>query len=117
MLCSDGLSDLVTSAQMIEVIERYAGDAGQVAEELVAAANRAGGKDNVTAVFVAGAEFVGAASPAMSDARARHAITKVRAAVEAPVSAIAALGRLLRSRAAFLAYGFVIGVVVALAWR
>ncbi len=117
LLCSDGLSDLVTSAQMIEVIERYAGDAGQVAEELVAAANRAGGKDNVTAVFVAGAEFVGAASPAMADARARHAITKVRAAVEAPVSAIAALGRLLRSRAAFLAYGFVIGVVVALAWR
>ncbi|MBZ5611699.1 MAG: protein phosphatase 2C domain-containing protein [Acidobacteriia bacterium] len=117
LLCSDGLSDLLTSAQMRELIERYAGDPDRVARDLVEAANRAGGKDNVTAVFVAGSEFIGAGSPAMAEARARHSITKVRSVVEAPVSAIAAAARVLTCRAAFLVYGFVIGVVLALAWR
>jgi hypothetical protein len=41
----------------------------------------------------------------------------VREAVEAPVSAISAMARMLTCRAAFLVYGFVIGVVLALAWR
>jgi serine/threonine protein phosphatase PrpC len=117
VLCTDGLSDLLTSAQMAEVVERYAGDPEQVARELVDAANRAGGKDNVTVVFVAGPEFVGTQSPEMAGARMRHAITKVREAVEAPVSAISAMARMLTCRAAFLVYGFVIGVVLALAWR
>ncbi len=71
---------------MAEVIERYAGDPEQVARELVDAANQAGGKDNVTAIFVAGTEFVGTQSPEMAEARVRHAITKVRSVVEAPVS-------------------------------
>jgi PPM family protein phosphatase len=117
LLCSDGLSDLLTSDQMREVVERYAGDPEQVALELVEAANQAGGQDNVTAVFVAGGEFIGTASPEMAEARVRHAITKVRSVVEAPVGVIAALVRVLTCRAAFLVYGFVIGVVLALAWR
>ena len=32
LLCSDGLSDLLTSAEMLEVIERYDGDPAQVAQ-------------------------------------------------------------------------------------
>ncbi len=35
LLCSDGLSDLLTSAEMLQVIERYEGDPAQVAGELV----------------------------------------------------------------------------------
>jgi len=118
LLCSDGLSDLVTSAQMCEIIERYDGDPRKVASDLVEAANLAGGKDNVTAVFVAGGEFFGNGSPEMAEARTRHSITRVRpvsTAEERP--ATSRLLRLLTSRVAFLVYGFVIGVVLALAWK
>ena len=119
LLCSDGLSDLVTSAEMTESIERYDGDPDKVVEDLVDRANQAGGTDNVTAVFVAGSEFLGTGSPAMTEARMRHSVTKARAVSEEPppVSAIARFGRVLTCRAAFLVYGFVIGVVLALAWR
>jgi PPM family protein phosphatase len=125
LLCSDGLSDLVTSAQMLEIIERYDGDAGKVARELVDAANEAGGKDNITAMFVAGCEFLGVNSAGMAAARTRHSITRARAASPADPPVIeaakagflASVARALSCRAAFLVYGFVIGVVLALAWR
>ena len=119
LLCSDGLSDLVTSAEMTAVIERYDGDPEKVARELVDAANCAGGKDNITAVFVAGSEFLGNGSPEMAEARIRHSITRMRlgsaAGVERPAGS--RLLRALGSRVAFLVYGFVIGVVLALVWK
>jgi serine/threonine protein phosphatase PrpC len=59
LLCSDGLTDRLTSARVREIAERYDGDAARVAADLVEAANQAGGQDNVTALFVAGAEFRG----------------------------------------------------------
>ncbi len=119
LLCSDGLSDLVKLDEMKQVIERYDGDPEQVTRDLVDAANRAGGKDNVTAVFIAANEFIGANSSAMTGARARHSITRMRQALpenQAPGPA-ARVGRLLRSRVAFLVYGFLIGVLLALAVR
>jgi serine/threonine protein phosphatase PrpC len=112
LLCSDGLSDLLTSTEMLDVIERYDGDPAQVAHELVEAANVAGGSDNITAIFVAGSEFLGNASPAAGEARARNAITKAREEVAAePGSKVAWV---FASRAAFLVYGFVLGVALAL---
>ena len=45
---------------------------------LIDAANEAGGKDNVSVIFVAGSEFLGSASRLMSEARSRHAITRMR---------------------------------------
>jgi PPM family protein phosphatase len=119
LLCSDGLSDLLTSAEMLQVMERYDGDPGQVAGELVEAANLVGGNDNITAIFVAGSEFLGNASPAAAEARARNAITKARdEAVGEPGSgALAWVSRALTTRVAFLIYGFVIGVAMALAMR
>ncbi len=118
LLCSDGLSDLVTSAQMREIIERYEGDPQKVARDLVDAANFAGGKDNVTAVFVAGGEFLGNGSPEMAEARARHSITRVRPGSTTDAEpAMSRLPRILTSRVAFLVYGFVIGVVLALVWK
>jgi PPM family protein phosphatase len=116
LLCSDGLSDLLTSAEMLEVIERYDGDPVDVARELVEAANDAGGSDNISAIFVAGSEFLGNASPAMAEARARHSITKARGEVVSD-GPLARVGRVLTTRVAFLVYGFVIGVVLALALR
>jgi PPM family protein phosphatase len=119
LLCSDGLSDLVTSAEMSEIIDRYDGDPEQVARELVDAANRAGGKDNITAVFVAGSEFLGNRSPTMTQARARHSITRARARAveETTPRGVSRVRKALTSRVAFLIYGFAIGVVLALAWR
>jgi serine/threonine protein phosphatase PrpC len=123
LLCSDGLSDLLTSTEILEVIEHYNGDPAQVARELVEAANVAGGSDNITAIFVAGSEFLGNASPAAAEARTRNAITKVRDEVVAELSAeprpgaLARVGRVLTTRAAFLVYGFILGVVLALALR
>ena len=78
LLCSDGLSDVLTSAEISAIVEQYDGDPAKIAQMLVDAANEAGGKDNVSVVFVAGAEFLGSASRVMSEARSRHAITRMR---------------------------------------
>jgi serine/threonine protein phosphatase PrpC len=116
LLCSDGLSDLLTSAEILEVMERYDGDPVQVARELVEGANLAGGTDNITAIFVAGSEFLGNASPSAAEARARNAVTKARD--EAPAEhGRGVVVRVLTARVAFLIYGFVLGVVLALALR
>jgi serine/threonine protein phosphatase PrpC len=120
LLCSDGLSDLLTSAEMLAVIERYNGDPGHVAHQLVEAANVAGGDDNITAIFVAGSEFLGNASPAAAEARTRNAITKARDSVVEEQSSRGGrskVARALTTRVAFLIYGFVLGVVLALALR
>ncbi len=115
LLCSDGLTDRLTSARVREIAERYEGDAMRVAADLVAAANHAGGQDNITALFVAGAEF-----------RGRSGVTRPRvsgretAPLEAPVDPGGnRLGRarFLTGRAAFLAYGIVIGMLLWMALR
>ena len=80
LLCSDGLSDLVKAAEMTHIIERYEGDAQQIAQLLVEAANGAGGRDNISVIFVAGPEFLGAHSAASAEGRSRHATTRMRTA-------------------------------------
>jgi serine/threonine protein phosphatase PrpC len=57
LMCSDGLTDLVPSGAIHDIVSRLAGDPEQVVEALVAAANAAGGKDNVTVVYVEGDRF------------------------------------------------------------
>ena len=114
LLCSDGLSDLLPSAAIREIVERYDGDPEQVARDLVEAANEAGGRDNITALFVAGSEFRGRegakASPAL-DARARHSTTRMRGS---PVDAEGSLVRFLTGRIAFLGYGIALGAVLGI---
>jgi hypothetical protein len=78
MLCSDGLTDCVTAAEITAILEQFDGDAERSAQLLVEAANAAGGKDNISVVFVAGAEFSGAGSKKWQDARLRHATTRAR---------------------------------------
>src|SRR5215472_2296783 len=58
LLCSDGLSDQVPSNEIRAVVERRAGEPEAAARELIAAANRAGGKDNVTVLLLEGEGFV-----------------------------------------------------------
>ncbi|MGA8026383.1 MAG: protein phosphatase 2C domain-containing protein, partial [Bryobacteraceae bacterium] len=80
LLCSDGLTDVLTSAQISAIIERYDGHPEETARRLVDAANDAGGKDNVSAVLVAGPEFIGSESRTLVEARPRHAVTRMKGA-------------------------------------
>jgi protein phosphatase len=51
VLCSDGLSGMVSDAQMLEVVSK-APDVESAARELVRLANEHGGEDNITVVVV-----------------------------------------------------------------
>jgi serine/threonine protein phosphatase PrpC len=97
LLCSDGLSDHLTSAQVREIVESYDGDPVRVAADLVEAANEAGGKDNITALFVAGAEFRGRSGAT----RPRFSTTRLRPPA-----------RFFAGRMAFLTYGLLIGMLL-----
>jgi PPM family protein phosphatase len=57
LLCSDGLTDLIDSATIADVVRQCVGEPEAVARGLIAMANGAGGKDNVTAVYVEGEKF------------------------------------------------------------
>jgi len=97
LLCSDGLTDQLTAAQVCEIVERYQGDAARTAASLVQAANEAGGKDNITALFVAGPEFRQRAAAT----RPRFSTTRLRRPA-----------RLLTGRVAFLTYGLLLGMLL-----
>ena len=51
LLCSDGLSDMLPASSIGHIVRQHAGNPEQVVEALVAAANDAGGRDNVTVVY------------------------------------------------------------------
>ena len=50
VICSDGLTDMVDDDDLLDVIEHNLGDLDHAARELVGAANRGGGEDNITVV-------------------------------------------------------------------
>jgi len=50
LICSDGLTDMVADDQILDVVEHNLGDLERAAKQLVAAANRGGGEDNITVV-------------------------------------------------------------------
>jgi PPM family protein phosphatase len=102
LLCSDGVTDQLTSARVREIIGRYDGDPERVAREIVEAANEAGGKDNATALFVAGPAF-----------GSRRATTRLRLAT----TRITAPPRRLLGRLIYLAYGLLLGMLVWAVWR
>ena len=52
VLCSDGLVDEVSDDVIERVLLEHPDDPTRAAQELVAAANRAGGRDNITVVVV-----------------------------------------------------------------
>jgi serine/threonine protein phosphatase PrpC len=97
LLCSDGLTDHLSSSRVREVVERYDGDAARIARDLVEAANEEGGRDNITAVFVAGSEFRGGTGAT----RPRIGTTRIRA----PRGAFT-------GRTAFLIYGVLLGMLI-----
>jgi serine/threonine protein phosphatase PrpC len=97
LLCSDGLSDHLTSRRIRQIAEQYAGDAAETARSLVDAANQAGGRDNITAVFVAGPAY----RPSSTATRPRLGITRIRAP-----------RRVWSGRVAFLCYGLLLAILL-----
>lgn len=105
LLCSDGLTDLLTASEVRAIVERYDGDAARVAGELVEAANIAGGCDNITALFVAGAGFRGGSVAT----RPRNPTTRIRGVAGLQPCRLASL---FISRMAFLLYGLLLAMLV-----
>jgi protein phosphatase len=64
LLCSDGLSNMVTPAEIAKVVHHTA-DAQQAAQRLVDMANRRGGTDNITALVIKPSETKPLVSPAL----------------------------------------------------
>lgn len=59
LLCSDGLTDAISTSVIRAIIARYAGHPQEIARALIEAANQAGGRDNVTVVYAEGSQFAG----------------------------------------------------------
>jgi serine/threonine protein phosphatase PrpC len=51
LICSDGLTTMVADEDILDLLERHRDDLDRAAKSLVAAANRAGGEDNITVVM------------------------------------------------------------------
>lgn len=66
LLCSDGLTDLIESSTIDQLVRQFAGEPDRVASALIDAAKRTGGKDNVTVVYVEGDEFKTSASNSLA---------------------------------------------------
>ena len=89
LLCSDGLTDVVDSSSILRVVTQWAGHPQQVVEGLIEAANAAGGKDNVTVVYVEGELFAatGAGLPGSDqEITRRHGTAARDAAAKQPRS-------------------------------
>ncbi|QEC46809.1 Stp1/IreP family PP2C-type Ser/Thr phosphatase [Baekduia soli] len=96
LLCSDGLTSMVHDAEVARIISA-AGSLGEAASRLVAAANGAGGRDNITVVLfrveeitpgeggVLGSQrtMAGAAAPSAEEIRAAAPAPTARGAVQA----------------------------------
>jgi protein phosphatase len=50
LICSDGLTDMVEDVEILELVHEHRDDLDKAVQSLVAAANRGGGDDNITAV-------------------------------------------------------------------
>jgi serine/threonine protein phosphatase PrpC len=118
LVCSDGLSDMLTSSTIAHIVRQHAGDPARVVEALVAAANDAGGKDNVTAVYAEGALFAAALG-----AGGNSALTPTEPLGEpttpgTPAASGGGVGRvtrsIVRSRATWFAAGTLLGILGAL---
>jgi PPM family protein phosphatase len=72
LICSDGLSDMVEDEEILELVHDHRDDLDKAVQALVAAANRGGGEDNITAVAF---QISSDAAPNLEDTVAMPAIT------------------------------------------
>jgi PPM family protein phosphatase len=97
LLCSDGLSDLLTSSRLYDLILEHHDSPKSLVRALVDETNAAGGKDNVTAIFVMGNKFpevIKSLRPRQQSAFRERAVS------------------ILLSRWALFVYGIILGITV-----
>ena len=104
VLCSDGLSDMVTSSAILSAALRNAGSPRDCVRELIAEANAAGGKDNISVIVVEGSDF-----PAQAQAADGRAIPS-------GATVMAAGRRLAARRFFYLAIGLLAGLLASNLW-
>ena len=86
LLCSDGLTDLVDSAAINDLAMELAGRPADVVGSLIHAANHAGGKDNVTVVYLEGESFAAGARDMWSSSSQHVTADAARRAATAALS-------------------------------
>jgi PPM family protein phosphatase len=109
LLCSDGLTDMVTSAEILKTVQRNAGNPRQCVRDLIDLANEAGGKDNISVIVAEGKDFPWAYHP-LRDREAEPAGDN-----EGGTASRGAPGRLwgtLTSRWFVFLYGFILGMAL-----
>jgi hypothetical protein len=113
LLCSDGLSDMLTAIEIQRIVRLHAGDPGAVVEALVTAANAAGGKDNVTVVYAEGLKFPRSRA-AVDDTLPLLLPAQESMAEPARGTSRGFFRRVIERRAVAFAAGVIAGIVVAL---
>ncbi len=99
LLCSDGLSDMLTSKEISGAVTENADNPREAVRQLIKKANAAGGKDNVSVVVIEGEQFATSTGKAVGNGRS------------------ASSGSLrFRGRWAFLIYGLVAGLLASYLW-
>jgi serine/threonine protein phosphatase PrpC len=120
LLCTDGLSDMLPSAAIDRIVKRHAGDPDAVVGALVSAANEAGGKDNVTVVYVEGPDFAPAVRRSRQDVPTLPLDVPAKPEQPGEPKRLRSLGmRIVRSRTTWFTLGALAGVAAALflVWR
>jgi protein phosphatase len=72
LICSDGLSSMVDSREIEEILRKHRADLESASKALIQAANRGGGEDNITAVLFAVEEGESGASLGEPDEHTRE---------------------------------------------
>ena len=109
LVCSDGLSDMLTGAAIERTIRQHAGNPAAVTKALIDAANAAGGKDNVTVVYVEGPRFAAASATSALPTAAVPAA----AASATPAGPPSLLRRIFASRVLWFTVGALAGIALA----
>lgn len=104
LLCSDGLSDALSSQQIQRIIEENAREPGAAVRKLIAAGNKVG-RDNISAVLVEGEAFA-SSLPRSAAGESTDRLSPTEPAVSVPRY---------RSAAAYLLYGAVLGALLLFA--
>jgi PPM family protein phosphatase len=103
VLCSDGLSDMLTAKEISGVVLGNAGKPKHSVHQLIEKANAAGGKDNISAIVIEAQDFAGSAGGVRSQ---NGNDSSPRVFLKNPA-------RFFCRRWAFLIYGLVAGLLLS----
>jgi serine/threonine protein phosphatase PrpC len=122
LLCSDGLTDLLTSQQIFSAYQAHKNFPRIFVESLITGANEAGGKDNITVLVVTNLPRAGASRHIFLETQEivvdaiSGEITAENMKLDAPPKTPSIIG-IFFSRPAFLIYGILLTVLAYLAWQ